>query len=119
LVFDIHPSVQLLSLQWAVEPVWRTMQSFEPETGAEPELPEPEEHAHSLAIWRHGLATRWRAVDELQTTLLRAAMAGQSFGAMCALAATQVGEEQAAAAAVGALQTWLADGLLVGVRPDA
>ena len=119
LVFDTHPSAQLLSLHWTIEPVWRSMQSFDPETGTEPELPEPEEHAHSLAIWRHRLDTRWRAVDAVQAALLRAAMAGESFGAMCALAASHVGEEQAAAAAVGALQTWLADGLLVGVRLQA
>lgn len=116
LVFATHASVQLLALRWAIEPVWRAMQSFEPETGEEPELPEPQEHAHALAIWRQGLDTRWRALDGVQATLLQAAMAGESFGAMCALAADQVGEAQAAAASAGALQGWLADGLLIGVR---
>jgi hypothetical protein len=119
LVFDIHPSLQLLSLNWTIEPVWRAMQSFDPETGEEPELPEPEEHPHVLAIWRNGLDTRWRAADPVQATLLRAAMGGDNFGTLCSLAATQVGEEQAAIAAVVALQSWLADGLLTGIRQPA
>ncbi len=111
--FEAHAGVQVLALQWTIEPVWRAMQSFDPETGDEPELPEPEEHAHSLVVWRSGLETRWRAADAVPALLLRAAIGGASFGELCGLAAAQVGEEQAAGVAVAALQGWLADGLLV------
>lgn len=116
LVFGVLPSVQLLAMQWAVEPVWKAMQSDDPDSGAEPDLPEPAEHAHALLIWRQGLENRWRTIDSLQADLLRAVLAGRSFGALCELAADKVGAEQAAPVVVGALQAWLADGLLSSVR---
>jgi hypothetical protein len=115
LVVALHPSVELVALQWAIEPVWRTLQGFDPADGAEPALPEPAEHAHSLAVWRSGLETRWRAVDPVPAALLRGALERRSFGELCALAAQQVGDEQAAATALGALQQWLADGWVVGL----
>lgn len=114
LAFDLLPSVQLIDLQWAVEPLWRALQSVEP--GNEPELPEPAAHAHTLLVWRQGLDNRWRSLDANAAALLRTALAGDSFGALCALAATQVGDEQAAGTAVAALQAWLADGLLARAR---
>jgi hypothetical protein len=112
LTFQPLPSVQLLAMQWAVEPLWRAMQSVDADSGDEPELPEPVEHAHALLIWRQGLENRWRSLDTGQAGLLRAALAGSHFAHLCELAASQVGEEQAAAVAVAALQSWLADGLL-------
>jgi len=114
LVFDTLPSVQLLEMAWAVEPVWRAMQGVGP--GDEPALPEPVEHRHALLIWRRGLENRWRSLDLSQAELLRAALAGRPFGELCTIAAGQVGEAQAAASAVATLQGWLGDGLLAGVR---
>jgi hypothetical protein len=62
---------------------------------------------------RHQLETRWRSVsDATEAVLLPAAMNGDSFGALCERAAEQVGEANAAAAAVGVLQQWIAEGLL-------
>jgi hypothetical protein len=119
LVFDALPSVQLLGLRWAIEPVWRAMQSFDAGAAHEPELPEPVEHEHALLIWRQGLDNRWRSVDAVQADLLQAMLDGRDFGALCEIAAQQAGVEHAAATAVGALQSWLADGLLSGVRVRA
>ena len=116
LTFVTLPSVQLLAMEWAVEPLWRAMQSVDAESAEEPELPEPVQHDHALLIWRQGLENRWRSIDSMQADLLRAAMAGGNFAELCELAAMQVGGQQAAAAAVGALQSWLADGLLQQVR---
>jgi len=112
LVFKPHPSVQLLTLHWAIEPVWRALKSFDPESGDEPELPEPAAHQHALLVWRVGLDTRWRALDDNAAALLRAMLRGATFEQLCALATLQVGEDRAAAIAVGALHGWLADGLL-------
>lgn len=117
LVFTALPSVQLLHLQWAVEPVWRALQSAN--EGEEPELPEPARHAHALLIWRQGLDNRWRSLDSAQAGLLQAALDGENFGQLCELAAQQSGPDEAAAVAVAALHSWLADGLLAGVRGSA
>lgn len=118
LVFELHPGVQLVSLAWAVEPVWQALKDLGDEgDGAEdPELPEPQAHAHVLAAWRVGLDTRWRSVDPADAPLLAALQAGEPFAALCAQAAQTAGEAEAAACVVAALQAWLADGWLSGWR---
>jgi len=110
-----QPSAQLLSLQWRVEPAWRALQATEDDA---PELEEPEAGEHLLLVWRPQLETRWRSVtDATEALLLSSAMNGDSFGALCERAAAQVGEEGAAAAAVGALQQWIGEGLLAADLP--
>ena len=114
LVFEPLPSVQLLALGWAVEPVWRALQNIDP--ADTPELPEPQALDHTLLVWRHGLETRWRSLDALPARLLQAAMRGETFGALCVLAADAVGEAQAASQVAGALRGWLDDGLFSAWR---
>lgn len=118
LVFEPLPSVQLLALGWSVEPVWRALQNIEP--GDAPEMPEPQAHAHELLVWRQGLETRWRSLAEAPARLLRGALQGETFGALCAMAADEVGDAQAALHAASALRGWLEDGLLSAWRaaPD-
>ena len=114
-VLCFQPSAQLLSLQWRVEPAWRALQATEDD---EPELEEPAAGEHLLLVWRPQLETRWRSVtDATEALLLPSAMNGDSFGTLCERAAKQVGEEGAAAAAVGALQQWIGEGLLAADLP--
>jgi hypothetical protein len=115
LVLVFHPSVRLLPMQWGVEPLWRALQGVEP--GDEPDLPEPEEAAHTLLVWRPALEPLWRsAASDTEAELLQAAWDGEAFGLLCERAARHVGEEQAAATAVAALQQWVGEGLLAGWR---
>ena len=109
LVFEPLPSVQVLGLEWSVEPVWRALQDLDREDA--PELPEPLASVHGLVVWRQGLRTRWRSLDTPAAALLRAAIDGEPFGALCATAAEAVGDDQAAAHAAGALRGWFDDGL--------
>lgn len=117
--FTPLPSAQLVSLHWAVEPLWRALKTTEPDGTDEPALPEPEPHEHLLLVWRPELETRWRSLDELEAALLRSVFAFEPFAALCETAAARVGEAEAAAAAavIGALQGWLAEGLLAAVQP--
>lgn len=111
LVLRFHPSLQLLTLQWQVEPAWRALHDA---ADHEPELDAPAATEHALLVWRPKLETRWRSAHSaLEAQLLQAALAGQSFGALCELAAALLGEGQAAAAAVDALRQWVGEGLLV------
>lgn len=118
LVFELHPTVQLLKLDWAIEPAWSALRAFDPETAAPdqpaPELPEPVPLPHVLLIWRERWDTRWRSLDPLEAELLHALAAGQSFAGICALAAQQQGPDAGTAPArvVQALQRWLTQGLL-------
>jgi len=66
---------------------------------------------HELLIWRQGLETRWRPLDAPAARLLQCALRGETFAELCALAATEVGDEQAALHAASALRAWIGDGL--------
>lgn len=109
-VLRFHPSVQVLALAWRVEPAWRALQAG----GDDPELPEPEAGEHALIVWRPALETRWRtAASDFEAGLLAAAMQGSDFTALCAIGGRELGDEQAVAGVVGAIQQWAAEGLLV------
>lgn len=114
LVLHLHPSVRRVRLDHAVEPAWRVLREWDPESGAgQPELPEPVPHAHELLAWRQALETRWRSLQPLEAALLDAVSAGDTFASLCERAAAELGDAEAAAPAViGALQQWLAEGLL-------
>lgn len=114
LVLHLQPGVQRVALTHAIEPAWRVLREWEPESGADqPELPEPVPHEHMLLAWRQGLETRWRSLEPLEAVLLDGVAAGLPFALLCERAAEVLGDAEAAAPAViGALQRWLADGLL-------
>lgn len=110
---QLHPSVQRVALQWAVEAAWQTLRAAS--TGSEPDLPAPRHQPHTLLVWRQGLETHWRSLAAAEATLLQAVADGQTFEAWCAQAAALVSSADAAVPlVVGLLQQWLADGLLVG-----
>lgn len=114
LVLHLQPSVQRVALAHAIEPAWRALREWDPESGDEqPALPEPVPHAHVLLAWRQGLQTRWRSLEPLEAALLAAVARGETFSALCETAATELGDTEAAAPAVIVLlQNWLAEGLL-------
>jgi len=114
LTLHLHPSVQRVTLAHAIEPAWRVLREWEPESGADqPELPEPVPHEHLLLAWRQGGETRWRSAEPLEAALLEAVAAGEAFANLCERAAAELGDAEAAAPAViTALQRWLAEGLL-------
>jgi hypothetical protein len=112
--FVLLPSVRLVTLHWAVEPLWRALKA-QPADG-EPELPEPAPHDHGLLTWRPDLETRWRSLERLETVLLRAVLDRHPFAVLCTCAAAEVGEDDAATAVVAALQGWLAEGLIATVQ---
>jgi hypothetical protein len=105
----LHPSVQLLQVDWAVEPAWKALQN----EADEPELPEPQLLPHMLIVWRPVLDTRWRSVSSaLEAVLLDALQQGEPFGALCERAVSAVGADAAAPTVVALLQQWVGEGLL-------
>lgn len=105
-----HPSVALLDLEWGVEPIWQAL-SNDIDQGVEREVPEPHRHRHDIVVWRQALTPKWRSLDGVEAACLAAALRGASFAQWCELAAAQL-EDGAAPAAAGWLQGWLADGLI-------
>jgi hypothetical protein len=104
--FTGHPSLRLIALDWAVEPLWRAL-SNNPE--AETAAPEPQ--PHHLLVWRQNDQTQWRSVEPFEADMLQAALSGESFAELCERAAATEGK-QAAAAVAGHLRVWVEAGLL-------
>lgn len=113
LVLQLHPSAQRVRLGHAIEPAWRLLREWQPESGDDqPDLPEPVPHEHVLLTWRQAGETRWRSLEPLEAALLQAVAEGAPFALLCERAAELGDAEAAAPAVIGALQRWLADGLL-------
>lgn len=105
----LHPSVQLLQMDWAVEPAWKALQ----DEADEPDLPEPQALPHLLIVWRPRLDTRWRSASgALEVALLDAVREGEPFSTLCERAASAVGDDAAVAQVVALLQQWVGEGLL-------
>lgn len=105
--FAPHPSVHLLTLKWAIEPIWQALTHDE-----EASTDEPEALDHGLLIWRQGLETRWRSLQPDEAGLLTACLAGEPFAVLCEQAAAHQGDN-APAWVASALRRWVDDGLLV------
>lgn len=106
--FAAHPSVAVLSLSWAVEPIWQALTLDEGAETGEPAL-----LAHRLLVWRQGLETRWRSLADDEAALLVACLAGEPFAELCEQAIGSQGDS-APAWVAAALRRWVDDGLLVG-----
>lgn len=106
--FRLHPSVHLLTLDWAVEPILAALTADE---SAEPEA--PDERPHTTLVWRLGLGPRWRELGEDEAAALRAVQAGRLFAGLCEVLAEHVTADDAANRAVAMLGRWLAEGLIL------
>ena len=104
--FSAHPSLRLIALDWAIEPLWRAL-SDNPEA----KTAAPEAQPHHLLVWRQNDQTQWRSIEPFEADLLQAALAGESFAELCERAAATQGE-QAAATVAGHLRIWVEAGLL-------
>ncbi len=113
--FVPHPSVRVLRLAWAVEPLWRAL-TDDADAATEP----PDALAHDLLVWRQGLDSRYRSLEADEAQALAACLSGLRFDALC----ERVGEadgpeasaEAVAARVVAWLSQWVAAGLLVSAR---
>jgi len=102
----LHPSVQLLDLQWAVGPIWRALKS------GQDELEPPEALDHHMLVWRQGMNTQWKSLTASETDFVQCLLAQQTFGQVCESLAGRVGEDRAAATAVALLSELLNAGAI-------
>ena len=104
--FPILPSLRIVDLAWAVEPIWRVLNA---DVEAQTSAPQPSPHA--LLVWRPQLECQWRAIEAVEANALRALSRGDNFAECCAaLAGCDVPDP--ATTIVGLLQRWVADGVL-------
>ncbi|MET3134778.1 hypothetical protein AAKU55_005080 [Oxalobacteraceae bacterium GrIS 1.11] len=106
LVFGLHPSVQLVSMDWNTVALWKALgeQQAPPEAAAAPQ-------AQCWLVWRSELQPHFRSLDALEAQALEALGRGASFGGVCEAAAAADGADLTPRLA-GYLRTWLAQGVL-------
>jgi len=112
--FAPHPSVRLVALQWAVEPLWRAL-TDDPHAATTP----PDARPHHLLVWREGLESRWRTLPEDESAALAGCLGGLRFDELGVLVAATTGEGEAATRLAGWLGAWVQAGLLVAGRDVA
>lgn len=108
----LHPSVQVLTLQWAVGPVWHALKA------GQTEVPAPQAMVHDMLIWRNGLQPQWKSLNESQAVFVRGMQTNRSFGELCEDVSQIVGEKDAAPITVEVLREMLESGV-IGSRQSA
>lgn len=111
LTFILHPSVHLLSMGWAVGPVWHALKS------GQENMEPPAALDHALMVWRLGMNTQWKSLALMEAAFLQGLASGQTFGQLCE---ALVGQENAAATAVALLSDLIrAEAICVPQSPHA
>lgn len=106
LSFEPLPSLHLIPLNWAVEPLWSAISADE---NAATDAPEALDH--HLLVWRRDEQTQWRSVAPFEARLLEACTEGRSFADLCELAQAERGDN-AATEVAGYLRVWVEAGIL-------
>ena len=117
----LSASVHLLTLDWAIGPVWHAARNETPsdtqnETLCSETLPAaegpPDPLQHSVLIWRQGLQVQWRSVAPDEAAALAASTEGASFASLCELGVASEKCDMAAAWAASLLRRWVDDEML-------
>jgi Putative DNA-binding domain len=106
--FELTPSLRLGTATTNSTALWSALS----ENGAPPLL-ERLPQSISVLVWRKGWNSCLRTLDDYESRSLQAALAGASFGEICATSVTALGEQEGVRAAGGHLARWLQDGLIV------
>lgn len=104
LVFRPHASVRHLHLEYATPQRWSAVTAGE--------AFQPRHSPGEWILWRSALDVHWRSLGEDESWALQGLLREEPFDAICGGLCQWHNEEEAAAAAVGLLQRWLADGLI-------
>lgn len=110
LSFKLHPSVQLLVLQWNVIPVWQGLD-------AEETPPAPMQNGEPCLVWRSDLNSHYRSVDCREFQALQRIQTGGSFGELCEVLFETLGES-ATQQAAQYLASWLEAGMISKINSD-
>lgn len=112
---DLHPSVRLLHLQWAVPATWLAISQAA--VGMEPVICTRSQQ--SWVLWRQGLDTHWRSMLASEAKLLELASHGATCAELCAaLHADGTLEAEIAPIVAAHYKRWLCDGWVTGLHTD-
>ena len=101
----IHPSAQILALDWRVSELLRAVEERRPWKPAQP-------GAVKVLVWRRKARVFHRDLERAEADALEAASRGVTFAEICDLVAANAGDQDPVAAMNRLLARWLLDGLL-------
>jgi hypothetical protein len=106
----IHPSVRRLDLAWNSVAVWQAISRDE-------SPPQPQSTAQPVRwlLWRRNLQNFSRSMDAVEDAALDAALAGMSFGELCAALAERVPKNEIPLRAATILSAWADSGIIAGI----
>jgi hypothetical protein len=81
-------------------------------------VPAPEPGEGEWLVWRVNRRPHFRSVDSQERLILDLALHGEPFSVWCEAAAQRFGAGDAAVRAVGYLQRWLSDGIVIALDGD-
>ena len=110
LSFELHPSVQMLVLQWNVIPVWQALD-------AEETPPAPIQNGEPCLLWRSDLNSHYRSFDLQEYQALEHIQAGRCFGELCETLFESMGGS-ATQQAAQYLSSWLEAGIISQIKPN-
>ena len=110
LVFDFHPSLRRLHLQWNTAAVWQALSRDEA-----PPDPVRADQPVTWLLWRQNLQNYFRSMTADEAAALGAALQGANFGAICEALADWLPEDEIPLRAAGLLGLWADSGIIVGI----
>lgn len=111
--FAFVPTLRFRSMHSNAVAIWKALAD---ET-MPPGPTRPDEQGESgVRVWRRGLSPQFASMDAHECACLDLALAGATFGEICALLARLHGPTSVAAEAGTLLRTWVADGLILRLR---
>lgn len=112
LVFERHPSAQLVRVTTDAMALWMAMKEGAPV----PQSLDVGEHGQQILVWRQETMPKLRIAEPEEAMVWQEAQLGLPFGALCEMVATFAEPETAAVRAAQYLQGWVTCGMLSGAR---
>jgi hypothetical protein len=113
LVFEFHPSLRRLHLQWNTTAVW---QALSRDRDAAPPDPACAEQPMPWLLWRQNLQNYFRSMTADEAAALDAALRGATFGEICAALGEWLPDDEIPLRAAGLLGLWADSGIIVGIN---
>ena len=101
----LHPSAQILALDWRVSDLLRAVEEHRPWNPAK-------QHAVKVLVWRANARVFHRDLDPTEANALEAAAHSATFAEICEVVAAKAGDQDSVGTMNQMLSRWLSDGLL-------
>jgi len=111
LIFEFHPSLRRLALQWNTAAIWRELSN-----GEAPPHPVCAEHPVPWLLWRQGLQNYFRSMPADEAAALASALNGANFGEICEALAEWLPEVKIPLRAASLAGLWADSGIIVAIR---